>query len=68
MLDEEIIEMLESVKWEHYSEPEGLGSCELSRPMDCRHNGAVCDCGADEANAKIDRIIEWVKDLTRVCT
>lgn len=49
----ELMELLKDIRPEHYSEPEGLSSCDALRS----DNRLPCDCGADEINAKIDAML-----------
>ena len=54
-----VISVLERAKHDHYSEPEGLMSCPATtgcRPGP-RDNDRPCDCGADDINAEIDKLI-----------
>lgn len=53
MTNQEMIEALEISKHDHYTEREGLMTC----PAGYTQNPGKCDCGADEANARIDAVI-----------
>lgn len=61
---ERIIATLERAKHEHYSEPEGLSSCEIF-VWDCVQRKTVpngqCTCGAAEINAEIDALIAEIR-------
>jgi len=54
MNTQQMINILERAKHEHYSEPEGLQSCEAANVLSPI---GPCTCGADETNAEIDSVI-----------
>lgn len=53
------LDLLPSLKIDHYTEPEGLKSCpKVSVDINgLIPEGQTCDCGADEHNEKVDVII-----------
>lgn len=54
----EIIDVLESAKHEHFWDDYLCDGCSYI------HHGGTCDCGAKEVNEKIDALIEkLVKDF-----
>lgn len=55
---QELIDLLNRVKHEHYNEPEGLISCPAANVA---MPPGPCDCGAAEINAEIDAMIARLK-------
>lgn len=53
---QDVINMLERLKPEHYSEPSGIMSC-----MSVDHPGMECDCGAENVIKEVDDFIEKLK-------
>ena len=58
----EVLNILDKAKRDHYSEPEGLHSCPAVQPQG---SYSKCECGADETNAELDRVIRAAKDQWR---
>jgi hypothetical protein len=54
---QKIIDFLELLKPEHYSEPSGIMSC-----MSVDHPDMDCDCGADKVIEQVDQFIAELKN------
>jgi hypothetical protein len=59
----DIIAELLSLKVKHYYCEDSWYSCPLAEDGSSRPNDGICDCGAEEHNAKVDSIIHCLKAL-----
>lgn len=64
-----IIEELNKLRLEHYiCNDNNFYSCELIYRVDLVHNPEIiseCNCGADEHNKKLDKIIEYLTQVRK---